>query len=207
MDTLSRNRPPQFNWRNCGFNCGFGCEKASEDEGGGGGGESDEETAVDENEDDQDPTAGSQAEDSDAHLDSLVDETSSPRVAEGERFSSRIASSGYLSDLSGSLQIGPYATMDHSPEASARGNTRTVSPDPGMPYWTTGLPVVPDLPFAYYFLETPLRLSPQYEHCRGEKASHLVVPDRTDMAFLMEQTWRGYVPAYGYVSPPQVDGW
>jgi hypothetical protein len=185
----------------------MGCEKASEDEGGGGGGDSDEETAVDEDGDDRDLTAASQAGSSDPRPESPVDETSSPRVVEGERFFNHTASSGYLSDLSGSLQVGPYATMDHSPEASARGSTRTMSPDPGMPYWITGLPVVPDLPFAYYFLETPLRLSPQCEHCRGKTASHLVVPDRTAMAFLMEQTWRGYVPAYEYVSPPQVEGW
>jgi hypothetical protein len=109
----------------------MGCEKASEDEGGGG--ESDEETAVDEHEDDRDLTAETQAENSNARPDRLVDETSSPRVAEGERFLNHTASSGYSSDLSGSLQAGPYATMDHSPEASARGSTRTISPDPGMP--------------------------------------------------------------------------
>ncbi|CAN9440105.1 unnamed protein product [Alternaria alternata] len=42
------DRPPQFNWRNCRYDCGIGCEKPSGDEGESG--VSDEETAVDEDE-------------------------------------------------------------------------------------------------------------------------------------------------------------
>ncbi|KAG9188312.1 hypothetical protein G6011_02235 [Alternaria panax] len=45
LDSPSSDRPPQFNWRNCGYDCGQGCEKVSEDEGGGG--VSDREDAVD----------------------------------------------------------------------------------------------------------------------------------------------------------------
>jgi hypothetical protein len=120
---------------------------------------------------------------------------------------SSMDSTGYLNESSESLQVGPCATTDHSPEASAAGSTRNRSPDPGIPYWTAGLPVATELPLEYYFLQTPLRLSPQYEHCRGNPASHLVVQDRPSLQFLMEQTWRVYAPAYGYVSPPQLEIW
>ena len=206
MESASRNRPPQFNWRNCGFDCGFGCEKASEEEGGGGGGGgSDDETAVDENEI-LDLAAVLQFENNEVgheHPNSSSDNDLSPDEVEVEGSSSLMDSNGYLDHMSGSLHVGQCATTDHSPGAS----TRNRSPDPGIPYWIAGLPVAPELPFAYYFLETPLRLSPQYEHCRGDPASHLVVPDRTSWSFLMEQTWRGYMPTYGYVSPPHIEGW
>jgi hypothetical protein len=208
LNTLSRNRPPQFNWRNCGFDCGLGCEKASDGEGGGGGeeeGESDgETTAVDEHEIGN-LTAESQAGSShhDGHLGSSLDDDPSQHAVE-EEFPIHVEPSDLLDEMSGSLHVGRCATMDHSPEASAMIST---SPDPGISYWLANPPVAPELPFEYYFLETPLRLSPQYEHCRGDPASHLVVPDRTSWAFLVEQTWRGYMPAYGYVSPPHVEGW
>ncbi|KAF1837516.1 hypothetical protein BDW02DRAFT_130507 [Decorospora gaudefroyi] len=201
LDAVSRERPPQFNWKNCGYDCGEGCEKVTEDEGDGG---SDDETAVD-LEEVRTSAATSHSGDTrnEDHPGTSSHEDQSLRVAHWE------GSSSPLDDSSGSLQVGLYTHTDRSPELSPGSSARTRSPDPGMSYWTAGLtlPVASELPFRYFFLQTPLRLSPQYEHCRGEPASHLVVRDRTSLSFLMEQTWRGYTPAYGYISPPRVDTW
>jgi hypothetical protein len=104
--------------------------------------------------------------------------------------------------MSGSLIVEPCVTADNSPVPSAGGSARSRSPDPGVLYWITSMPIATPLPLEYHFLQTPLRLSPQYEHCRGDPASHLVVPDRSPLWYLVEQSWNGYAPAYGYISPP-----
>jgi hypothetical protein len=86
-----------------------------------------------------------------------------------------------LYDTSASMQVEPCVTTDHSPEASTSGSARNGSRE--ISYWIPGLPGTTQLPFAYYFLDSPLRLSPQYEHCRGDSTSHLVVPDRATMSW------------------------
>jgi hypothetical protein len=201
LDRPSSDRPPQFNWRNCGYDCGEGCEKASENEGGGG--VSDGETAVDADED-QSSMTGLQDEDirtaqdtDDATTDSsnldpmdCVDTVVYGQPPEGH------------TTMSGSLIVEPCVTADNSPVPSASGSARSRSPDPGVLYWITSMPIATPLPLEYHFLQTPLRLSPQYEHCRGDPASHLVVPDRSPLWYLVEQSWNGYAPAYGYISPP-----
>jgi hypothetical protein len=207
LNTPSRNRPAQFNWRNCAFDCRFGCKKTGEDDGDGGGeGGSDDETAVESEV--EHPAIESRSEDIEGDDERSVgfsDADMSSVAVDG--FTSPMDSSECLYDMSGSMQVEPCATTDHSPEASTSGSARNGSRDPGIPYWITGLPAATQLPFAYYFLESPLRLSPQYEHCRGDSASHLVVPDRASISFLTEQAWRDYMPGYGCVSPPQVEGW
>jgi hypothetical protein len=189
LDSPSSDRPPQFNWRNCGYDCGEGCEKASEDDGGGG--VSDDETAVDT---DEERYLMTTAQEEGTRVFQDVDDAATE--------SSGLDQTDYAA-MSDSMVVEPCVTTDHSPAASAGGSARSRSPDPGVLYWVThSMPVATPLPIEYFFLQTPLRLSPQYEHCRGDPASHLVLPDRSPLWYLMEQSWNGYGPAYGYISPP-----
>ncbi|KAI4707664.1 hypothetical protein J4E89_007769 [Alternaria sp. Ai002NY15] len=193
LDSPSSDRPPQFKWRNCGYDCGEGCEKVSDDEGGGR--VSDDETAVDA---DEEPYLMTASHDEDIRVFQDADDatTHSSDLDPTEMFQDCAA-------MSDSMVVEPCATIDHSPVASAGGSARSRSPDPGVLYWVAhSMPVATPLPIEYFFLQSPLRLSPQYEHCRGDPASHLVVPDRSPLWYLVEQSWSGYAPAYGYISPP-----
>ncbi|OWY43769.1 hypothetical protein AA0119_g7218 [Alternaria tenuissima] len=196
------DRPPQFNWRNCGYDCGEGCEKPSEDEGGAG--VSDEETAVDA---DEDQSSMTESQDEDVGM--AHDINDSTTGSSDQDPTDCINTVVYGQPPEGSLIVEPCVTADHSPFAhspvtSTGGSTRSRSPDPGILYWISSMSFATPLPIGieYHFLQTPLRLSPQYEHCRGDPASHLVVPDRSPLWYLVEQSWNGYAPAYGYISPP-----
>ncbi|RMZ66649.1 hypothetical protein GMOD_00002006 [Pyrenophora seminiperda CCB06] len=202
-DKLSPNRPPQFNFRNCGYDCGLGCQKASDDEGDGGGSErssergnetgseggSDDTTAVDDN-DNGYLIAEWQSEDGDAEAaEDRQENMSNPNAAEHDAAAiAQSSSPGEYDAMSESLVVEPCVTSDHSPMSSVGGSVRSLSPNPGILYWITNMRPVSPLPFEYHFLHTPLRLSPQYEHCRGDPASHLVGPDRRSTSFyLIEQ--------------------
>jgi len=195
LDSSSPDRPPQYNFRNCGYDCGLGCKKAVEDEGGGGSsekgiergsdgdsdGDSDAVTAVGEDENGY-LIAEWQGEDGDAGAtDDSEENMSNSDIAEDDT-AGRLSSQGDYDAMSESLVVEPCATRDHSPVASVGGSVRSLSPNPGIIYW----PASP-LPVEYHFLHTPLRLSPQYEHCRGDPASHLVGPDRSTSFYLIEQ--------------------
>ena len=199
MSRLSRNRPPQFNARNCGYDCGYGCSK---DEGGGA--ESEEETAVGEEENvpsyaevqdgdsrESEDLSGSQA--------SMPNSSTAASDGTGLEWSSSQDLDG---SMSASMLVEPVSPGDHSPGFPASGSVRSVSPNPGIVYWISSTGVASPLPISYYFLQTPLRLSPQLEHCRGDPAFHLVVPDRSRLSYMMDQLAREYAPAYRNVSPP-----
>lgn len=172
LDKPSPDRPPQFNFRNCGYDCGLGCQKASEDEGDGGGSErgsdggSDDATAVGED-DNGYPVTGWQGEDGDAEATDDAQENNSNPDTEEEDATAQLVSSGDYDAMSESLVVEPCVTGDHSPVVSADGSVRSLSPNPGILYWITSMrPATPTpRPVEYHFLHTPLRLSPQNEHC------------------------------------------
>lgn len=200
MNTPSPHRPPQFNERNCGYDCGYGCEKASEDEGGGG--YSDEETVVDDTNEDRLSNVERQSE-SDGEMQDLSSSQGSMSISDGVDWDEMDDQLPDANNMSASLIVEPLSPADHSPPASISSSARSVSPNPGIMYWVTSLRVATPLPMSYHFLQTPLRLSPQLEHCRGDPTSHLVVPDRSALSYVMEQLAREYAPAYGHVSPPR----
>jgi len=196
LDSPSPDRPPQYNFRNCGYDCGLGCQKTTEDEGGGGGsergsergsdGDSDDITAVGEDENGY-PIAEWQGEDGDAEAtDDTGENMSNSDIAEDDT-AGQLSSQGDYDAMSESLVVEPCATRDHSPVASVGGSVRSLSPSPGILYWIASMRPASPLPVEYHFLHTPLRLSPQYEHCRGDPASHLVGPDRSTSFYLIEQ--------------------
>ncbi|KNG48015.1 hypothetical protein DDE82_002280 [Stemphylium lycopersici] len=200
VNTPSPNRPPQFNERNCGYDCGYGCEKASEDEAGGG--YSDEETVVEDTNEDMLSNAEFQSE-SDGEMQDLSSSQGSMPISDGVDWDETCNQLPDANNMSASLMVEPFSPADHSPPASISGSARSVSPNPGVVYWVTSLRVATPLPMSYHFLQTPLRLSPQLEHCRGDPTSHLVVPDRSALSYVMEQLAREYAPGYGHVSPPR----
>ena len=202
MNTPSPNRPPQFNERNCGYDCGYGCEKASEDEGGGG--YSDEETVVNDENEEMMANSELQSEGDGEMQDSSSSQGSVP-TSEGADWNETDDQlpSPRDTNMSASLIVEPLSPADHSPPASISGSARSVSPNPGVMYWITSLRVATPLPMSYHFLQTPLRLSPQLEHCRGDPTPGLVVPDRSALSYVMEQLAREYAPPYGHVSPPR----
>ncbi len=76
------------------------------------------------------------------------------------------------SDLMDSLAVESRATDDQSMMRSVSGGVEITSPGPGIGSWTENEPYRARLPTEYHFLRTPLRLSPQYEHCRGTPMAH-----------------------------------
>lgn len=144
--------PPKA-W-NCRYDCGFGCEKASDDEGGGA--DSDEATAIG----DEEENMASEAETQD----------------EGEEVGDADSSQMSRSDLDAAAWTqGSDASMvvepgEHSPAISTSGSIRSASPNPGVAYWVAHMryAAASPVPRNYHFLQTPLRLSPQLEHCRGD---------------------------------------
>jgi hypothetical protein len=174
LNSASPARPPQYKWWNCNYDCGLGCKKAKDDEGEGGGDDSDDQTVVN-------------SENTTTHSLDLdpadLDDTPQNHV-------------------SGSQVVEPSVTADHSPVASAGGSARSCSPGLETSHTVRGMQVATPIPFEYFFLRTPLRLSAQSEHCRGDPASHLVAPDRSLLYYLMERSLHGYTPGYGYMSPP-----
>jgi hypothetical protein len=186
MSRRSRSRPPQYNARNCGYDCGYGCTK---DEGGGA--DTDAETAVGEEENGPSDTE-TQNHDSRESEDSVSLASSTTAASDGMG----LQLSWFQEEsegMSASMVVEPNSSGNHSPVPTS-GSPRSLSPIP----WVFTIPVASP----YYFLQTPLRLSPQYEDCRGDPASHLVVPDRSRLSYMMEQLAREYAPAYRNVSPP-----
>ncbi|KAH8733100.1 hypothetical protein GQ44DRAFT_696926 [Phaeosphaeriaceae sp. PMI808] len=193
-ELLSRNRPPQFKDLNCGYRCGWGCCEPC----GEGGADS---------ESDCTPTlVGSVEEEAmamamEAFLLHEDIEMSPPEIIGGAEDTLPIASN----DMDDSQHLWsvtvdqvsiapPPSTQDHDEsldslenEASSGGCDRPSSDarsvkllpptgwDAGIGFW--GHPVADRFSLDYHFLAKPLRLSPQYEHCRGAAVSHMVAQD------------------------------
>lgn len=88
-------------------------------------------------------------------------------------------------DIPDSLINEPLESGDHSVVVSEKGSVRCISPGPGVGAWTTdglrlgmGMGMGMEMEIRqYYFVVSPLRLTPQRRNCRGLLASHLVVGD------------------------------
>ncbi|KAI8939963.1 hypothetical protein NX059_003688 [Plenodomus lindquistii] len=189
----SPDRPPQL--KLCGFRCGYGCEEPADDDGGGG--ESDagsEATYVESNNEGEPrlqthyggrPNCGRLGE---ARTDVVVSERTGSEDEHLRELSEDSGEDG--SGIASSMEVRSSASSDRSRAASAQGTVRMLTPGPGIGDWTNDpLRRVNRFPLAYYFLQTPLRLSPQYEHCRGDSLSHLIVPDRPLRPYTLEEFW------------------
>lgn len=156
------DRPPQYNERNCGYRCGEGCEKPCDEADGGGGSESDSDTAVD-------SISASDRVRTSPPLQEDVDGSSpiSEQMRDGQlELSDSFEDYDELVEISSNENFSGTCSRATSGSRSA-GTLSPMSPGPGIGRWAP----------EYYFLVTPLRLSPQYEHCRGHQSSHLVARD------------------------------
>ncbi|CAO2656835.1 Nn.00g056380.m01.CDS01 [Neocucurbitaria sp. VM-36] len=206
--TISPDRPPQLKWQNCGYRCGLGCEEPGEDEGDSEGSDNDTLSTLVDTDDGESRGVELQNEELESrevyqqadllHEDGLDDEdigvvvllSGSPSEYEDLSTHSRSPL-----DYDESLDVGPCATGDHSTVASGFEGVEYRSPGPGIDYLMMG---IPRFPTAYYFLETPLRLSPQYEHCRGHPACHMVPQDEMSYLEIMQDIWRTQIPEDGF---------
>jgi hypothetical protein len=177
----SPDRPYQYKRWNCGYDCGEGCQKADEDGGGGGGNDGDSESTL---------------------VDSGNTTTYFSDLDSAEWNGIAVRGLSAQSYTSGSQDVQPSATADHSPVASAGGSARSRSPGPGVIFDIRSPPVATPLPFERNWVHSPLRLSPPCEHCRGDTASQLFVPHHSPLWYLMERSSNAYTPGYGYMSPP-----
>ncbi|XP_014555575.1 hypothetical protein COCVIDRAFT_16892 [Bipolaris victoriae FI3] len=158
ISTVSPERPPQLKARNCNYDCGYGCTKESDDEGGGA--ESDGNTLVGEEEEEE---SGGESGDLSGSEESMPDSGASVSDGTGSEFSS-------------SSMVVELASSGDCSRASSPA--RSLTPGPGNSTLLVGLMRVP---IRYYFLQTPLRLSVQIEHCRGDPGSPLV-PERVRLS-------------------------
>lgn len=97
-----------------------------------------------------------------------------------EQVSAHPSTDGKHEDLPESLYNEPCSIEARSNKASDHRSVPRMSPGPGIGTW-----YVPDLnegwvadvQLLYYFNVRPLRLSPEYQHARGNPVAHLVAPD------------------------------
>jgi hypothetical protein len=208
-EAVSATRPPQFNESTCGYRCGWGCcEPQGGDDGGGGNASEGTPTLI-----------GSGEEDSmdwpvvqDGLDESNLGGSHSPRDVDGETNpldledpfeqnshlnrhfltpDNMFASSQSDWDYDESLDsLEAQATgRSHGSVASDRRSIRSVSPcgwDAGIGDWQN---LNDANPIPGHFRVTPLRLSPQYEHCRGPAASHMVTQDYSTLLDSVGEDW------------------
>jgi hypothetical protein len=212
-EAVSSDRPPQFNGSNCGYRCGWGCcePRGGDDDGGGSGsdatptliGSDDDIGVVDlpwQNEDpyelrpsdsNESPTRGGAPV---VLVDGSEEHLQFHRFLHTQRdlFASS-AVNQHHNELD-SLQ-NEATTRSHSSAASEAGSVLSVSHDgliAGIGTWDDESEVEH---FPGFFRKTPLRLSPQYEHCRGPSMSHLVTQDFSTLLNPIERIWRIPRPA------------
>ncbi|KAH7086816.1 hypothetical protein FB567DRAFT_51805 [Paraphoma chrysanthemicola] len=199
---VSSNRPPQFNGSNCGYRCGWGCcePNASDDEGGGS--ESSAPTLVDPLEDDGRAPSLVDADDDDDDDDDDHDENAEQQsevavVVEAEDGAQTIA---YLENnlhhpsVSSHRYLSPSGSLEDDASSGAHSDVpcdRRHIIDLTMSDILRGITDrMEDLPFQRpqddqagpalsrtLFLLPPLRLSAQYEHCRGNPYRHMAIRD------------------------------
>jgi hypothetical protein len=164
---VSPNRKPQYNERNCGYRCGEGCEEPSDEADSGGGSDSD--TAVGSiSASDRIRMSPVLYEDVDGMGTSRLGSPMSEQIEDGPLVASE-PREDYDEQVEISSNENFSGTYSRATSGSrSAGTLSPMSPGPGMGAWAL---------VEYYFLVTPLRLSPQYEHCRGHQSSHLVARD------------------------------
>jgi len=201
-ETVSPDRPPQLKWMNCGYRCGWGCEVPSDDDSDGGG--SDRETVSTLVELDaegsplMDPHDGDveERETYDGRFESVIVIEHGSEDRHLSQLSLHLVEDD--SEIADSLEVESCTTSDHSRAVSAHGSVGFTSPGPGIGVWTEDDQAhrACMFPPEYHFLRTPLRLSPQYEHCRGDPLSHRIVPDRILVPFAFDEIGTEYTPLY-----------
>lgn len=205
---ISGNRPPQL--KLCGFRCGYGCEEPTDDDGDGGGSDAgSEKTYVESvvqadsrlqaNYGDHDDRGGFGEERTNVVL--LETGSEDQHLSELSEHSDEDPSA-----MSSSLEVGSCASSDQSRAVSNHESVRILTPGPGIGVWVEDqLRHANRFPLEYYFLQTPLRLSAQYEHCRGDSLSHLVVPDRPYSVYMLEDVCIEYAVGHRTILVPQVE--
>lgn len=216
---VSSKRPPQFNEVNCGYRCGWGCcEPQGGDDDGGGVGDSGtdatptligsddgigelDEAFPHERFGDPDPPSLRDHEigveepgstvvfnDTDESLRFHADVTT-----QGNHSNPSVAASIHDGSLDSS-QNEPI-TRSHSSAGSDAGTIGRVSrnvPYAGIGAWDEANR------FPGHFCQTPLRLSPQYEDCRGPPMSHLVTQDYSTLLGPVGYAWGVQRAPVGY---------
>jgi hypothetical protein len=193
---ISPNRPPQYN-SDCGYHCGWGCEPRGED-GEGGDHESNTTTTLvgseDESMEELHPRENFRASlsvnwsvsernqtetgsimimdgiESSYHLSRYIVSRDDPNI-----YSHSQQSYGEsINSLENEASSGP-----HSSAASDARSNGTMSPTgllAGAGTWDERNEA-DRFPLEHHFLVRPLRLSPQFEHCRGNPIFHKVAQD------------------------------
>jgi len=212
METVSANRPPQFNESTCGYRCGWGCEpRGGEDDGGGPesdgtptligsyDGDAVEGSVTDDVQDGSIPASPRSLgemneEDVEAHEQQLLFEHHI--LADGHVVAIVQPEWNYEESL-GSLE-NQVASEPHSSAASDQRSIGSASPcgwDAGIGEWHD---LGKDDKIPENFRVTPLRLSPQDEHCRGQAVSPMVIQDYSSLLNFIEEDWRLRMPPDGY---------
>jgi hypothetical protein len=195
------NRLPQFNESYCRYRCGWGCCEPRN----GGDSVSETTTTFVESEGEHRSTTALVLPQRDLGG-SRVEGSSSRDVAgtsdhgdgyEGNRI--LVAREGsYVPQLSQYYSGSPESQDDRSTSGSRSvavpesGSLGTVSPGAlvvGAGTWDIDNEA-DRFPPQYHFIVTPLRLSPQYEHCRGHPVSHMVTRDDMVLLDYIEEGWR-----------------
>lgn len=97
-------------------------------------------------------------------------------------------------DMADSMMNEPLESGDHSVIVSDKGSVRCMSPGPGVGAWTDGLKLGMGTR-KYYFIVSPLRLTPQRRNCRSLLASHLVAGDSASSSDVSNYFFReGMIP-------------
>lgn len=198
-ETWDANRPPQLNGTVCSCQSGSGCNHELEgDEGvdvhGDGASISSQDTLVASNNSEGDETSPQspdgpeqrvqvESEAFEAQLVSLWGTASFEEIRarfggsfnrlERIRRTQRALGLGDDDDMVDSMINEPLESGDHSVVVSDKGSVRCMSPGPGVGAWTSdGLTLGMGIGMgAYYFVVSPLRLTPQRRNCRGLLAS------------------------------------
>jgi hypothetical protein len=199
---LSPRRPPQFNESNCGYRCGLGgCEPRDGDD------------------DDSAPTLVGSEDEDEAYAEipyQEVDDYHQERVNEAHEVGpdpivmmddfeeSLYLSQSVIDQQNSFTQPQLSQTNDESPgslenqansepPSSAASEVGPIDIVP-LPGWDAGIGREFDNELTHHFLVRPLRLSPQYEHCRGPPASHLVIQDYSMLLDVVGDDWRVWMP-------------
>lgn len=216
----SPDRPPQFNESSCGYRCGWGCCEPKGGDDDGGGSQSDVPTLVNYGGDD-DMAFSLPDADHNAHQRAEVGvvedlgETAQPiAYVENNMHRHQIV----IVDEDTSLSSHQYQSLDeadsleneassgpHSVVAFDGRSVEFIMPDEliGIRDWIEDFPLdypevneAGQVPSNTLFHVAPLRLSFQYEHCRGNPYSHMVVQDDIELPVPAEANWPGYAPTF-----------
>lgn len=200
VEAVFPRRPPQYKRSTCGFDCGLGCDDSRDEDSSDGRSDADtESTKVDVSV--PETTAGQHSHDDLTSMEtSRLSIVPMPTVEELERDAGLTALAprpeevmrawdGLVERLRSSVERDiSRSTMDAAERVQdspsmGRARLRIMSPGPGIGDWDAR---IKPLPRNYFFHGMPLRLSPQFEHCRGNPFFHMVGQDAGSLMDLMD---------------------